>query len=51
MDDSEAAFLVFQQAAVSPVTWVMLSEILPLAIRGLGMGTAVLVLWLVNARG
>ncbi|MER7394040.1 sugar porter family MFS transporter [Streptomyces sp. NPDC000151] len=43
------AFLVFQQAAVSPVTWVMLSEIFPLALRGFGMGTAVLLLWLVNA--
>ncbi|MCG7203698.1 sugar porter family MFS transporter [Streptomyces arenae] len=43
------AFLVFQQVAVSPVTWVMLSEIFPLAIRGLGMGTSVLLLWLVNA--
>ncbi|MBI0374797.1 sugar porter family MFS transporter [Streptomyces albiflaviniger] len=43
------AFLVFQQAAVSPVTWVMLSEIFPIKIRGLGMGAAVLLLWLVNA--
>ncbi|MGW8379379.1 sugar porter family MFS transporter [Streptomyces sp. ODS28] len=43
------AFLVFQQMAVSPVTWVMLSEIFPARIRGLGMGGAVLVLWLVNA--
>lgn len=43
------AFLVFQQTAVSPVTWVMLSEIFPIKIRGLGMGAAVLLLWLVNA--
>lgn len=42
-------FLVFQQTAVSPVTWVMLSEIFPMRIRGLGMGTAVMLLWTVNA--
>ena len=31
-------FLAFQQGAVSPVTWLMLSEIF-LRLRGLGMGS------------
>ncbi|MGG3989152.1 sugar porter family MFS transporter [Bacillus smithii] len=41
-------FLTFQQGAVSPVTWLMLSEIFPLKLRGLGMGVAVFFLWIVN---
>ncbi|MBN9747958.1 MFS transporter [Amycolatopsis sp. A1MSW2902] len=41
-------FLAFQQGAISPVTWLMLSEIFPLKLRGLGMGIASLVLWLTN---
>ena len=41
-------FLAFQQGAISPVTWLMLSEIFPLKIRGLGMGAAGFVLWMVN---
>ncbi|WP_105031223.1 sugar porter family MFS transporter [Arthrobacter ruber] len=41
-------FLAFQQGAISPVTWLMLSEIFPLRLRGLGMGAAVFVLWMVN---
>jgi MFS transporter, SP family, major inositol transporter len=41
-------FLAFQQGAISPVTWLMLSEIFPLKLRGLGMGIAALVLWLTN---
>ena len=41
-------FLGFQQAAVSPVTWVMLSEIFPTRLRGLGMGVAICFLWIVN---
>ena len=41
-------FLAFQQGAISPVTWLMLSEIFPLRIRGLGMGLSVFVLWMVN---
>ncbi|PFG39430.1 major inositol transporter-like SP family MFS transporter [Georgenia soli] len=42
-------FLLFQQAALSPVTWVMLSEVFPLQLRGLGMGVAVFLHWCVNA--
>ncbi|MHA7190402.1 sugar porter family MFS transporter [Arthrobacter sp. MDT2-16] len=41
-------FLAFQQGAISPVTWLMLSEIFPMRLRGLGMGAAVFVLWMVN---
>jgi major inositol transporter-like SP family MFS transporter len=41
-------FLTFQQGMVSPVTWVLLSEIFPLRIRGLAMGVTVCVLWMVN---
>lgn len=42
-------FLIFQQGAVSPVTWVMLSEIFPMKMRGFGMGLAVFLMWIVNA--
>jgi major inositol transporter-like SP family MFS transporter len=42
-------FLIFQQSAVSPVCWVMLSEIFPMKMRGFGMGLAVFMLWSVNA--
>lgn len=41
-------FLAFQQGAISPVTWLMLSEIFPLRLRGLGMGITALCLWLTN---
>lgn len=41
-------FLAFQQAAVSPVTWLMLSEIFPSRIRGMGMGIAVFFHWMTN---
>ncbi|MCF7619687.1 sugar porter family MFS transporter [Bacillus sonorensis] len=41
-------FLGFQQGAISPVTWLMLSEIFPLRLRGLGMGVTVLCLWIAN---
>lgn len=41
-------FLAFQQGAISPVTWLMLSEIFPMRMRGFGMGTAAVVLWLTN---
>ncbi|MBP3041639.1 sugar porter family MFS transporter [Bacillaceae bacterium Marseille-Q3522] len=41
-------FLAFQQGAISPVTWLMLSEIFPLRLRGLGMGVTVFCLWITN---
>lgn len=43
-----AAFIAFQQAAVSPATWLLMSEIVPPAVRGVGMGIAGLVLWVSN---
>ncbi|GGN58617.1 major myo-inositol transporter IolT [Streptomyces albiflavescens] len=42
------SFLAFQQGAISPVTWLMLSEIFPMRMRGFGMGVAAVVLWLTN---
>ncbi|MCY8453079.1 sugar porter family MFS transporter [Bacillus spizizenii] len=41
-------FLAFQQSAVSVVTWLMISEIFPLRLRGLGMGISVFFLWMMN---
>jgi len=41
-------FLAFQQSAVGPVTWLMLSEIFPAKIRGIGMGISVFFLWMTN---
>lgn len=41
-------FLAFQQGAVSPVTWLMLSEIFPSRIRGMGMGIAIFFHWITN---
>ena len=42
------AFLFFQQGFLSPVTWLLLSEIFPVRLRGMGMGCAVLCLWVAN---
>ncbi|PLT31028.1 sugar porter family MFS transporter [Peribacillus deserti] len=41
-------FLAFQQGAVSPVTWLMQSEIFPLHLRGLAMGITVFCLFTMN---
>lgn len=41
-------FLVFQQGAVSPVTWVLMSELFPARVRGAGMGVATFVSWMAN---
>ncbi|MBM7690848.1 major inositol transporter-like SP family MFS transporter [Peribacillus deserti] len=41
-------FLAFQQGAVSPVTWLMQSEIFPLHLRGLAMGITVFCLFSMN---
>ncbi|MCQ8239288.1 sugar porter family MFS transporter [Rhizosaccharibacter radicis] len=41
-------FLLFMQGFVAPVAWVILAEIFPLRIRGIGNGIAALCLWLVN---
>lgn len=39
-------FLTFMQGWIAPVFWLMLAEIFPLKIRGLGMGIAVFGLWI-----
>src|SRR5699024_2491451 len=36
------------QAAVSPATWLLFSELVPGKVRGLGMGIAGLCLWVTN---
>lgn len=41
-------FLAFQQAAVSTTTWLIISELVPSQIRGLGSGITGLFLWLAN---
>ncbi|NIF22920.1 sugar porter family MFS transporter [Candidatus Pantoea multigeneris] len=41
-------FLSFQQGALSPVTWLLLSEIFPTRLRGIFMGGAVFALWISN---
>ena len=38
-------FLFFQQTFLSPVTWVYMSEIFPLRMRGTALGIAVFFLW------
>lgn len=43
-----ALFMVSQQAAVSLTTWLLISELVPMRVRGLGMGLAGLALWLAN---
>ncbi|VTN13566.1 Probable metabolite transport protein CsbC [Raoultella terrigena] len=41
-------FLSFQQGALSPVTWLLLSEIFPTRLRGIFMGGAVFSMWIAN---
>lgn len=41
-------FLSFQQAALSPVTWLLLSEIFPLSIRGRATGLSVFAMQITN---
>ncbi|WP_156191785.1 sugar porter family MFS transporter [Corynebacterium kalinowskii] len=43
-----ALFIAFQQAAVSLTTWLLLSELVPSQVRGLGMGIAGMGLWVAN---
>lgn len=43
-----AIFLVFFQGGVSPIVWVLLSEIFPQSIRGMAMGIATFFLWFAN---
>lgn len=39
-------FLIFMQGWIAPVFWLMLAEIYPLRMRGVGMGFAVFGLWI-----
>lgn len=41
-------FLAFQQSAVGTTTWLIISELVPSSVRGLGMGIAGLFMWLAN---
>ena len=41
-------FLFFQQTFVSPVTWVYMSEIFPLRMRGTALGITTFCLWTTN---
>jgi MFS transporter, SP family, major inositol transporter len=41
-------FVATMQGTIGPMVWLMLSEIFPLRVRGVGMGITVLVLWLTN---
>ncbi|PKH20905.1 MFS transporter [Enterobacterales bacterium CwR94] len=42
------AFLSFQQGALSPATWLLLSEIFPTRLRGVFMGGAIFAMWIAN---
>lgn len=41
-------YLGFFQACLGPLAWLLLSEIFPLRLRGLGMGISVFCLWITN---
>ncbi|GGJ97985.1 sugar porter family MFS transporter [Pseudomonas matsuisoli] len=42
-------FLLFMQACIAPVYWLLMSELFPMQVRGLLTGTAVSMQWLFNA--
>lgn len=41
-------FLLFMAGGIAPVTWLMIAEIFPSRLRGLGMGISVFFLWGTN---
>lgn len=41
-------FMAFQQGCSAPITWLIMSEIFPLRLRGIGMGTVVFFSWIAN---
>ncbi|MEV0369234.1 sugar porter family MFS transporter [Streptomyces sp. NPDC050636] len=41
-------YLAFMQATLNTGVWLLLAEMFPLKVRGLAMGAAVFVMWLVN---
>jgi major inositol transporter-like SP family MFS transporter len=42
-------FLAFMQGSVGPVTWLVIAELFPQKVRGIGVGISVFFLWIVNA--
>ncbi|GKU80619.1 sugar porter family MFS transporter [Niallia sp. NCCP-28] len=42
-------FLAFMQSCIGTVTWLVLAEIFPSKLRGLGMGLSVFFLWMTNS--
>ncbi len=41
-------FLAFMQSCIGPMLWLLLAEMIPLRLRGLGMGLCVLFHWVTN---
>ncbi|STY34773.1 sugar porter family MFS transporter [Listeria fleischmannii] len=41
-------FIGFFQGCIGPITWLLLSEIFPQKVRGLGMGISTFFLWIAN---
>ncbi len=41
-------FLAFMQGCIGPVLWLIIAEIFPLQLRGLGMGICIFCLWIVD---
>lgn len=41
-------FLAFMQGCIAPVLWLIIAEIFPLQLRGLGMGICIFFLWIVD---
>lgn len=41
-------FLAFMQSCIGPILWLLLPEIIPLRVRGLGLGICVLFHWITN---
>nr|WP_272901906.1 sugar porter family MFS transporter [Bacillus glycinifermentans] len=41
-------FLAFMQGCVGPVTWLVIAEIFPQRLRGLGSGISVFFMWMLN---
>lgn len=42
------SFLIFFQGTCAPIVWIILSEIFPQSIRGMGMGVSTFFLWFSN---
>ncbi|WP_432503913.1 sugar porter family MFS transporter [Kineococcus arenarius] len=42
------AFVFVMQGTIGPLVWLMLAEIFPLKLRGIGLGISVFILWITN---